>query len=103
MKTKATQEWVEELEQAGIPCGPLNTIDQVASDPQVAARNMFIDVRHPTAGAFKVVNSPFKFSRTQYQEEQASPELGEHTEEVLGHMAGIKGDKINRLRDSGII
>ena len=67
MKTKTTQEWVEELERAGIPCGSVNTIDRVASDPQIVARNMFIDVRHPTAGTFKVVNSPFKFSRTHYK------------------------------------
>lgn len=103
MKTKTTQEWVEELEQAGIPCGPVNTIDQVASDPQIAARNMFIDVKHPTAGMFKVVNSPFKFSRTHYKVERAAPELGEHTSEILSQLPGMTQDKISRLRDSGVI
>ena len=103
MKTKTTGEWVEELEKVGIPCGPVNTIDQAASDPQITGRNMFIDIRHPTAGTFKVVNSPFKFSRTHYTVERSSPKLGEHTQEVLSQLAGMTQDEINRLRDSGII
>ena len=76
MKTRTTREWVEELEQAGIPCGPVNTIEQVASDPQIAARDMIINVRHPEAGEFKVVNTPFKFSRTPCTVERASPGSG---------------------------
>ncbi len=103
MKTRTTREWIKELERAGIPCGPVNTIDQAASDPQIVARNMFIDVEHPKAGAFKVVNSPFKFSRTQYKVEHASPELGEHTEEVLSQLLAMTQDEVNRLRDSGIV
>ena len=103
MKTRTTQEWIKELEKVGIPCGPVNTIDQVVSDPQIAARNMFINVKHPTAGTFKVVNSPFKFSRTHYKVESASPELGEHTQEVLSQLSGMTQDEISRLRDSGII
>jgi CoA:oxalate CoA-transferase len=103
MKTKTTAEWMEELEKAGIPCGPVNTIDQAARDPQIAARNMFVDVKHPTAGDFKVVNSPFKFSRTQYKVERASPELGEHTTEILSQLPGMTQEKISRLRDSGVI
>jgi CoA:oxalate CoA-transferase len=103
MKTRTTQEWIEEFEGVGIPCGPLNTIDRVAKDPQIVARNMFIDVRHPTAGTFKVVNSPFKFSRSEYREEKAAPELGEHTQEVLSQLAGMTRDEISRLRDKGVI
>ena len=55
MKAKTTQEWVEELEQVGIPCGPVNTIPQVAADAQVAAREMIIEVHHPRVDNFKVV------------------------------------------------
>jgi crotonobetainyl-CoA:carnitine CoA-transferase CaiB-like acyl-CoA transferase len=94
---------MEELEKAGIPCGPVNTIDQAARDPQIAARNMFVDVKHPTAGDFKVVNSPFKFSRTHYKVERAAPELGEHTGEILSQLPGMTAEKISRLRDSGVI
>jgi CoA:oxalate CoA-transferase len=103
MKKKTTQEWVGELERMGIPCGPVNTIDKVAGDPQVNARNMIIDVQHPEAGTFKVVNSPFKFSRSSYKVEKASPELGEDTEDILERLAGITKEEISRLRDEGVV
>ncbi|MFC1893712.1 CaiB/BaiF CoA transferase family protein [Chloroflexota bacterium] len=103
MKTKTTAEWIEELESANIPCGPVNTIDQVAGDPQIAARDMVITVHHPEAGDFKVANTPFKFSRTPCLVERASPDLGEHTEEVLNNLLGITKEEINRLKTLGVI
>ncbi len=103
MKTRTTQEWAEELEQAGIPCGPVNTIEQAASDPQIAARDMIINVQHPEAGSFRVVNTPFKFSRTPYKVEQASPDLGEHTQDVLSQLLGMSHEEISRLEGSGVI
>jgi CoA:oxalate CoA-transferase len=103
MKTKTTREWLEELEQAGIPCGPVNNIKQAAGDPQIAARDMIIDVRHPEAGKFRVVNTPFKFSRTPLKVEKASPELGEHTRDVLSQLLGMTHEEINGLQDSGVI
>ena len=103
MEAKTTREWVEELEQLGIPCGPVNTIGQVASDPQIAARNMIVNVRHPVAGAFKVVNTPFKFSRTPCIVERASPDLGEHTQEVLNQLLGMTSEEISRLAGLGVI
>jgi len=103
MKTRTTREWVEELEQAGIPCGPVNTIEQVASDPQIAARDMIIDVQHPEAGRFRVVNTPFKFSRTPYKVERASPDLGEHTQDVLSQLLGMTHEEISRLEGLGVI
>lgn len=103
MKTKTTQEWVEELEQAGIPCGPVNSIAQVASDPQIAAREMIIDVHHPKAGTFKVVNTPFKFSRTPYSVERASPDLGEHTQDVLSHLLQMTPKELSELEDLHVI
>ena len=103
MKTKTTREWVEELEKVGISCGPVNTIDQVANDPQIAARNMIIDIHHPEAGQFKVVNSPFKFSRTQFSAKRASPDLGEHTRTVLSELLGISRKEISQLRREGVI
>jgi len=103
MKTKTTQEWVEELEQAGIPCGPVNTIAQVASDAQIAARNMIIDIHHPEAGRLRVVNTPFKFSRTPCKVERASPDLGEHTQEVLSHLLGMTHEEISKLKGLRVI
>jgi CoA:oxalate CoA-transferase len=103
MKVKTTQEWVEELEKVSIPCGPVNTIDQVAADPQIAARDMIVDVNHPVAGTFRVVNTPFKFSRTPCRPERASPDLGEHTQDVLSQLLGMTREKISELRDSHVI
>jgi len=102
-RTRTTQEWLTELASMEIPCGPVNTIPEVARDPQVQARNMIIDVEHPAAGKFKVVNSPFKFSRTPGQPTAASPELGEHTAAVLSAWLGMSEAQINNLREKGII
>ncbi len=103
MKTRTTQEWVVELEQAGIPCGPVNTIEQAAGDPQIAARDMIIEVEHPEAGKFTVVNTPFKFSRTPYKVEKASPELGQHTQDVLSSLLGMTHQEIGKLKDEGVV
>ena len=103
MKTKTTQEWVTELEQLGIPCGPVNRIDQVANDPQIKARDMLIEVQHPVAGTFKVVNTPFKFSRTPCKAERAAPELGEHNQEILSGLLGMSQHEIEKLKASGVI
>ncbi|HUT67599.1 MAG TPA: CaiB/BaiF CoA-transferase family protein [Dehalococcoidales bacterium] len=103
MKTRTTREWVEELERADIPCGPVNNIEQAASDPQIKARGMIINVRHPEAGNFRVVNSPFKFSRTPCKVERASPDLGQHTQDVLSRLLGMSHQEIVQLKDSGVI
>jgi len=103
IKARTTQEWITELENADIPCGPVNTIDQVAADPQVAARDMFIEVRHPEAGSFKVVNTPCKFSGTECRVTPTIPDLGEHTEEVLSHLLGMTQADIEQLKKSGMV
>jgi len=103
MKAKTTQEWLEELGQAEIPCGPVNTIDKVAADPQIQAREMLVDVYHPQAGSFKVTNTPVKLSRTSTKLERASPDLGEHTKEVLGELLGITEPDLLELEKNGVI
>ncbi|MDP2917063.1 MAG: CaiB/BaiF CoA-transferase family protein [Dehalococcoidia bacterium] len=103
IKDKTTAEWIQELEQADIPCGPVNTIPQVAADPQVQARNMFAEIEHPKAGKLRVVNTPFKFSRNECRVEKASPELGEHTEEILTGLLGMTVEEVGRLREQQAI
>jgi len=103
MKAKTTQEWLEELEQVGIPCGPVNTIDKVAVDPQILAREMIVEVHHPKAGSFKVANTPFKLSRTSSKPERASPDLGEHTKEVLKELLGVSDQDLVGLENNGVI
>lgn len=103
MKEKNTLEWVEELEKVGIACGPVNNIAEVANDPQIAARDMIIDVDHAEAGTFKVVNTPFKFSRTPCQVKGASPDLGQNTEEILTLLLEMAPGEIEELKDLRVI
>jgi CoA:oxalate CoA-transferase len=103
LKEKTTREWLEKLEEVGIPCGPVNNIAQVAADQQIAARDMIIDVRDEKAGTFKVVNTPFKFSRTANKPQKASPELGENTQEILTGLLQMTPEEIQRLENAGVI
>jgi CoA:oxalate CoA-transferase len=103
LREKTSAEWLEKLEEVGIPCGPVNNIAQVANDPQIIAREMIVNVHHDKAGTLKVVNTPFKFSRTQTSVQRASPELGEHTREVLTDLLHMKPGDIQKLADAGVI
>ncbi|GAB3042695.1 CaiB/BaiF CoA transferase family protein [Virgibacillus ainsalahensis] len=81
---KPTAYWLEECRKNNIPCGPIQTIDEVAKDPQLHARDMFIDATHPTAGSIKMIGNPLKLSRTPVQVRHHPPDAGEHNEEILG-------------------
>ena len=103
LKTKTTNEWIKELSEVGIPCGPINNIADVAADPQVAYRNMIIDVPHAKLGKVKMINTPVKLSRTPGGVEASAPELGQNTGEILQNLLGLTNDEINGLSESGII
>lgn len=103
MKQKTTREWLEELEQMQIPCGPINTIDQVAQDPQILAREMIVKVPHPGIGEVRVTNTPVKLSRTPGRVERTCPELGEHTREVLTTLLGMREEELLELEKAGVI
>jgi CoA:oxalate CoA-transferase len=103
MKTKTTAEWIEELSEVGIPCGPINTIDQVASHPQVLHREMIVEAPHPKLGKVKLINSPVKLSRTPAKVEQVAPELGQDTAQLLAEILGMSEDEIENLRESKVI
>lgn len=85
---KTAGEWLSLLEVAGIPCGPINTLDQVFAEPQVEAREMLIEIDHPTIGKLPLVGSPLKFSETSLAYKLPPPRLGEHTEEILKELFG---------------
>ncbi|HEX7102607.1 MAG TPA: CaiB/BaiF CoA-transferase family protein [Nitrolancea sp.] len=95
--------WLEGMSAAGIPCGPINTIDQVMTHPQIEHRGMIVDVPHPTAGSVKVVGPPFIMSDTPAQVRSHPPLLGEQTDEILRGRIGLSPDEIARLRDEGAI
>jgi formyl-CoA transferase len=82
--TRACGEWLERLEEAGIPGGPINTYAEVFADPQVAAREMSVEVDHPTLGALRALGTPLKLSATPLNPRRRAPLLGEHTAAVLG-------------------
>ncbi|MFW9268253.1 CaiB/BaiF CoA transferase family protein [Pseudomonas sp. NR3] len=100
---KTTSEWVVQLEQAGVPCGPINDLAQVFADPQVQARGLAIELPHLLAGTVPQVASPIRLSDTPIEYRNAPPLLGEHTMEVLQRVLGLDTAAIATLRDSGVL
>src|SRR5687768_12897738 len=103
IKAKTTAEWIALLEPAGVPCGPINRLDDVYADPQVQHRGLKIEVRHPLAGAIPLVANPIKYSRTPIEYDAPPPLLGEHTEEVLSGLLGKSAAEIAALRANKIV
>lgn len=80
---QTTAYWQEQCHKNNIPCGPIQNISEVTNDPQLQARNMFVECEHPTAGAIKMIGSPLKLSRTPVEMKYHPPDAGEHTDEIL--------------------
>jgi len=100
---RTTAEWVAALEQAGVPCGPINDLTQVFADPQVLARQLRVELPHPLAGTLAQVASPLRLSATPVEYRNAAPLLGEHTEQVLAERLGLNAAAIAGLRERGVI
>ncbi|MBA3902625.1 MAG: CoA transferase [Rhodocyclaceae bacterium] len=103
LRQRRTREWIGLLEPAGVPCGPINRLDEVFDDAQVRHRGLRIDVPHPAAGTVPLVASPMRFSATPVDHDRPPPLLGEHTEEVLRERLGMNPGEIARLRGQGVI
>ena len=95
--------WLREIAAAGIPCGPVQTIDQVFADPQVLARDMVWTVPHPAVGEVRLTGSPLKLSETPVAYRTHPPLLGEHTDEVLTSLLGYAPEEVARLRAEGAV
>jgi crotonobetainyl-CoA:carnitine CoA-transferase CaiB-like acyl-CoA transferase len=95
--SKTMDEWLEILDKAGIPCGPIYTIDRIFSDPQVIARDMLVELEHPKCGKIKVTGAPVKFSGTPAEVKDPPPTLGQHNEEVLADL-GFSSDDIAKFK-----
>ena len=103
-KTRPSQEWVELLNEAGVPCGPINTIDQTFADPQVRALGIATPMDHPTLGSVEVVGQAVHLTRTPQPARirMPTPELGEHTDGVLSEL-GYEAAAIADLRERHVI
>ena len=101
-RTKPGAEWIEILNEAGIPCGPIYAVDETFADPHVRGLNMAPEVSHPEMGPIRVVGQAVKLARTPQRMRAATPELGAHTEEILGEM-GYDAEAIGKLRAEGVV
>ena len=103
VKLRTRDEWVNALEAAGVPCGPINNIDQVFENPQVKARGIKVDIPHPLAGTVPQVASPMRFSETPIEYHAAPPTLGQHNEYVLRELLGMETNEIDLLQRKNIL
>ena len=100
--TKKADEWLKILTEAGVPCGPIYTMDKIFSDPQVLHREMVKELEHPTAGKVKVTGIPIKLSNTPGEILTAPPTLGQHTKEILTEL-GYNNEDIDKMSQEKII
>lgn len=100
---KTVDEWLAELDKAGIPCGPINTVDRVVKDPQIQERQMVVATQHPVAGTVKMAGVPIKLSATPGAVERPAPTLGQHTEEILREMLGLTASQVAALRAKKVL
>ncbi len=102
LRSRRTEAWIEALEAVGVPCGPINRLNEVFDDPQVRHRGLRIDLPHPEAGSVPLVAGPIRLSACP-ADYAAPPLLGQHTEAVLGGLLGLAEDELARLRHDGVI
>jgi crotonobetainyl-CoA:carnitine CoA-transferase CaiB-like acyl-CoA transferase len=103
LKTRTKSDWLATLEGAKVPCGAINTLNEVLTDPQVHARSMVSDWVHPIKANLKLVASPIKMSLTPVRQDLPPPMLGQHTAQVLQEVLGWSAQQQGALRDKGII
>ena len=103
VRSKPSAYWVEELNKAGVPCGPINTIDQVFADPQVQHLKIRRPVDHPTLGSFDIIGQPIHMSAFPQPERlRPTPDQGQHTDEVLREL-GYDASAIKELHAKGAV
>lgn len=101
--TQTTDQWVQAMSEAGVPCGPINTLDRVFADPQVVHREMRVEMQHPSGNIIPLVANPIRFSASPVEYRLPPPTLGQHSEEVLAQWLGMSGDDISSLRNRKVI
>ncbi|QWD79018.1 CoA transferase [Polynucleobacter sp. MWH-Spelu-300-X4] len=100
---KTKSEWIEALDHANVPCGPINDFEEVFANEQVIARNIKMEMTHPTGGTVPLVRSPMRLSATPVVENRPPPLLGQHTSEILKERLGLSDADIQALKNKGVI
>ena len=100
---KTTAQWIELLEKAGVPCGPINDLQQVFADPQVQARGLRLDLPNAMGSSTPQVASPLRLSATPVAYRSAPPLLGQHTEALLQRLLGMSETQVAELSEAGVI
>ena len=103
LKTANTEAWLRRFESSNVPCGPINTIDQVFADPQILARGMLISIEDNRAGEIPLVANPINYSRSTIDYTVPPPELGSSTESILGEYLEYSALEIAALRNKSVI
>jgi crotonobetainyl-CoA:carnitine CoA-transferase CaiB-like acyl-CoA transferase len=102
LRERSTQEWLRDLDAAGIPAGPIQSIGQMAADPQTLARGMVVELDHPVAGRTRALGVPVKFSATPGAVRRPAPTYGQHTHEVL-LQHGFAEPEVEALATAGAV
>ncbi|MEE2662117.1 MAG: CaiB/BaiF CoA-transferase family protein [Pseudomonadota bacterium] len=100
---KPREYWLEKLEKVGVPCGPINNLQQIFDDPHVIARETQREVKHPVAGSLPSVANPIRMSDVEISYDKAPPTLGQHNVDVLKGLLEFNDDDIERFRRAGVI
>ena len=102
LAARGCAEWTSRLGAAGVPAGPVNTVPAALEQPQVAAREMVVELEHPVAGMLRMLGTPLKLSAQPAGIRRPPPVLGQHTDEILAE-AGYSAGRIAELREAGVI
>ncbi len=97
-----TEYWVETLNRAGVPCGPVQSVADVFQDPQILSQDMVMDIDHPGFGTVRMLGFPMKLSETPCQVRRPAPGLGEHSDDVLAEL-GYSPEERQALRAGGVV
>ena len=101
--TRSVADWIELCEGAGLPVGPINTMEAALSDPQVLARGMVMEVSHPTEGSVPLLRSPLNIPTAPSEVRYPPPTLGQHTDEILSELLNYDSEGIQALRESEVV
>lgn len=102
-RQRTTADWLDELQAAGIPSGPINTVPQVMADPQIRHRGMIQEVTHPRVGTVPIANTPLRFSRSEAGIKGPPPDMGADTAAVLEQLLGLGTDDVAALEARNVV